>query len=277
MERATIVLTRYKETNELIMPCLAGLSRQVKIRADVLFLDQQKDKEIKKYCIQNNTKNIKLIYKNIPVKNLSYARNLGIGMARNKKVLFIDCDAFPDKIWAYSLANALNGVTAVVGGKAVPKWMDRNKWFCNSHVAREIYSLIDMGNGKIEKEKVIGVNFGINMVLLKKEAFFNESLGRRPGTLLGGEETDLCKRALQKGYKVYYVGSAVVTHQIQKERMNLFWLIKRFYYGGISRGIKGGMPKTHTTKRNLYDFLVLAIMFIPYTLGLLQGKMRYEK
>lgn len=276
MNKATIIVTRYNEPNSLIHPCLVALSKQRNISTLVYFLDQEEDNETKVLCNNLSTKNVKIVYKIITAKSLSYARNLGIKLSKTDIILFTDSDAIPSENWASELTRTftINNKIAIVGGKAIAKWLTKPKWYHHSNILMDAYSTIDLGEETKETDKIVGVNFGFKKSLLKKEASFDENLGRRPGSLLGGEETDLCERTIKKGFSVFYNGKAVVQHQIQKDRMNLSWIFKRSYYWGYGRAIAGGMPKTYTTKRNFYDKLILLLILFPYSLGFLRGKIK---
>ncbi len=279
MNKITIVITRYNETDDLVNPCLIAVSKQRDIQAIVYFLDQKQDKKIKSLCKKLSNKNIQLIYKNIPVKSLSYARNIGIKLSKTDIVLFTDADAIPNTNWATSLAQIFNSKKriAIVGGKSIAKWLIKPKWYHKSNILMDAYSILDKGNKTKETDTIVGVNFGLNKNLLKKEAFFDEDLGRRPGSLLGGEESDLCKRTIKKGFKVFYNGESIVQHQVQKDRMNLSWVLKRAYYWGYGRAMLGGAPRIYATQRNFYDKLVLLIIFPAYVVGFFIGKIKRIK
>ena len=280
MKKISITLTRYNEQNELVAPCIKMLSKQKNIKAVVYFLDQKNDKDMMNLCKKLSNSNVKILYRNIPAKSLSYARNEGIRLCRTDVLLFIDCDAIPKINWAYELSKTfdVDKKIAIVGGKSVPKWLKKPRWYNKSNIAMEVYSLIDLSNKTIPTNKIVGVNFGLKKSLLGKEACFDENLGRRPGSLLGGEESDLCRRTLSKKLKVFYTPDAVVEHQIQLDRMSLYWLMRRFYYGGLGKAIMGGKPQTYCKKRNVYDKVLLPIIAVPYILGYNQGrKLKNEK
>ena len=276
MKKITIIITRYNESNELIIPCITSISNQKNVEAVTYFLDQKKDEYMERLCNNLSNKKIKIIYKNIPAISLSNARNTGIRLAKTDYVLFTDCDAIPDTNWAYELALpfTISKKIAIIGGKSSPKWLSKQKWYHHSNILMDIYSLLDLGENIKEIDRIVGVNFVLNKKLLGKDSFFNENLGRRPGSLLGGEESELCKRAIKKGFKIFYNGKARVQHQIQKDRMNLKWIIRRFYYGGYGKALIGGAPKTYSQKRNIYDKLVLGIVTIPYLIGFIKGKIK---
>ena len=50
MKKATVIITRYEESNNLIIQCIEAISSQKNIDLDVYFLDQKNDEIIKKLC-----------------------------------------------------------------------------------------------------------------------------------------------------------------------------------------------------------------------------------
>jgi GT2 family glycosyltransferase len=279
LKSCTIVVTRYGETNKLLNPCLNALSKQEKCECTILFLDQKIDKETEKICKELSTEKITFIYKNIPAISLVYARNFGINIAKTNLIFFIDADAIPNKDWAYELCKTfeIDPKIGIVGGKSDPLWLSKPKWYNKSNIARDVYSLLDLGNKTKETEKVIGVCFAIDKKRLGNLAKFDEKFSRKKGILISGDDTALCRKIRKQGLLVYYTPFAKVMHQIQKERISLKWLIKRFFYGGYSKAILGGLPKTYSTKRNVFDWLIIPIIAIPYILGNLKARIENEK
>ncbi|MFH1289774.1 MAG: glycosyltransferase family 2 protein, partial [Nanoarchaeota archaeon] len=157
MKKVSITLTRYNEENDLVRPCLLALSKQKFVGAEVYFFDQKEDRRMKEFCSKISNKNIRLVYKKIPAKSLSHARNIGIKTSKTDIVLFIDCDAIPDKKWAFNLAKVfeLDKRIAIVGGRSNPKWLKKPRWFHNSNIAREVYSLIDLSEKIIETSRIV--------------------------------------------------------------------------------------------------------------------------
>jgi len=274
--KCSIVVTRYSESDKLVKDCLGALSKQKNITCEVNFLDQRDSKEIYAFCKEMSNKNIKINYIKIPAKTLSYARNYGIKISKASIILFTDSDAIVDENWAKEIFKtfSIDKKIAIVGGTSKPKWPGKLKWYHKSNIVKELYSLISLSDEITPVEKVVGVNFAINKDLLGDQALFNENLGRKPGSLLGGEETDLCSKVGEKGFLVYYNPKAIIHHQIQEERMSLRWVLKRMYYGGVSRAARGGKPKTFHKERNIYDRIILPILLVPYIIGYIMEKLR---
>ena len=267
----TIAVTRHKEPNWLLWETLDSLAQQTRISAEVILLDQMSDPETERRLNDLSGKSVRFRYSEIPDKSLSYARNCAVKSARSDFVLFIDCDAIADEHWASEMRRALNedGV-AVVGGRIVPKWHSEPPLIAKARVVREQFSLFDKGEADADVRKVVGAGFGINRRLLGTEAYFDEKLGRRDGNLLGGEETDLCERALKIGLRVRYNGKAVVIHQVLPERTTYRWILKRLYYAGVSRALRGGKPDP-THGLGAWDYVALPIVLPIYCLGYLRG------
>lgn len=277
--KATIVITRYNEKDTIVSTCLEAIGKQKKINLEVLFLDQQKSATIRKICNNLSKKNVKIKYLNIDKISLSYARNLGIKMSKDDIVLFTDADAIPRKDWAINLYKILieDNDIAIVGGISNPLWSGKQRWYTKSNIVREMYSLINLGNKITRVKKIVGVNFGINKCKINFKEYFDNSLGRRPGSLLGGEETDLCKKTIEKGLEVYYTPKAIVNHQISKERQSVLWLMRRFYFQGISRAKFGGIPQTYSNSRNIYDWAILLLVIWPFIVGYIFEKVSFIK
>jgi GT2 family glycosyltransferase len=268
----SITLTRYREPNRLVWETLDSLAEQRDVRAEVLFLDQMQDDDTEAHIRDLTSPDIAFEYVRIEKKGLSFARSYAIRHAANNILLFIDPDAIAEPGWAKALAASLDrpGI-AVAGGKIVPKWHGRPLLLTRSRIVMDQYSLLDLGPGERDVDRIVGANFGINRAEGGKEAYFDEAYGRREGRLFGGEESDLCRRVREQGSKVIYVGDALVHHQIVPERITYRWITKRLFYAGLSRAILGGRPNP-TSKLGMWDFLALPVIFPAYTLGYFRGR-----
>ena len=268
----TIALTRYNEPDWLLNLTLESLGRQREVNAKVLELDQSVQKKTKDFCNRLCSENIEFDYRVIASKGLSYARNVAISLCQTDILLFTDPDVVLASDWAYCLSRTLmNNNCAIAGGKIIPRWESRPRWYMKSNIMTDQYSLIDLGDAEKETGRIIGGSMGINIKQIGHQAYFNENLGRRKGTLVGGGDSEFCERAIQNGFKVYYTGRTVAHHQILESRMNLIWIIRKFYYSGFSRAIRGGRPSAMNKKRGTADYIVLGVFAPFYSIGFLMG------
>lgn len=96
--------------------------------------------------------------------------------------------------------------------------------------------LYDLGKEYQRVDKLIGANFAF-----KKKAFeitsFNTDLGRKGSKLFGLEDLDICWKLRERGYELIYVPAAVVYHDIDPNRVNLKYILKRAIYEGYSLSV----------------------------------------
>jgi glycosyltransferase involved in cell wall biosynthesis len=254
---------------------LESLARQVGVEADVLFLDQQDDADMRGLCAALANERISFRYVTIPPHGLSFARNRAIALSPNDVILFIDSDAVADPHWARLLAETLgrDGV-GVAGGRIVPRWHGRPLLLARSRIVLSCYSMLDVGTGEMAIDRVVGAGFGVHRRHLGEDAKFDEGLGRRPGALLGGEETELCVRARARGLQTLYNGRALVEHQVLPERISNLWLMRRFYYAGFERALTAGRLRPSTQGRGFWDYVAYAVTLVPSLLGFWRGRRR---
>jgi len=274
----TIALTRYNEPDWLLNLTLESLARQRDVTAKVLVLDQSFQKETKDFCDRLCSENIEFDYQVIASKGLSYARNVAISLCQTDILLLTDPDMLLASDWAYCLSRTLMDKNcAIAGSKIIPRWHKIPRWYMKSNLMTDQYSLIDFGQGEKETSRIIGGSMGINIKQIGQQAYFNENLGRKNGTLLGGVDAEFCERSIQKGFKVYYTGRTVAQHQILESRMNVFWISRKFYYSGFSRAMRGGRPSAMNKKRGPADYIVLGVFAPFYIIGLLIGLLKKRK
>jgi glucosyl-dolichyl phosphate glucuronosyltransferase len=274
----TIALTRYKEPDWLLSLTLESLAQQREVIAKVLVLDQSFQKKTKDFCDRLCSKKIVFEYQVISSRGVSYSRNVAISLCQTDILLLTDPDIVLAPEWAYCLSQTLiNKKCTIVGGKIIPRWHKIPRWYMKSNIMSDQYSLIDLGQGEKETDRIIGGSMGIHIKQMGKQAYFDENLGRKNGTLLGGVDAEFCERAIQNGFKVYYTGRTIVQHQILESRMNLIWISRKFYYSGFSRAIRGGRPSAMNKKRGTVDYIVLGVFAPFYIIGLLLGLLKKKK
>jgi glycosyltransferase involved in cell wall biosynthesis len=275
MPALTIALTRHKEPDWLLNLALESVARQQEVRAKVHVLDQSFHKATKEFCEGLCSESVVFEYHVIPPKGCSYARNVAIRLCRTDILLWTDPDMVLASDWACCLSRTLmNKQCAIVGGKIIPRWHGSPGWYMRSNIMTDQYSLIDLGQGEIATNRVVGGSLGINLKQMGKDAYFDENLGRKDKTLLGGVDSEFCERAILKSFKVYYTGRTVAQHQILESRMNLNWISRKFYYSGLTRAIRGRRPSAMNKKWGIIDCVVLGGFAPSYMTGFLAGLLK---
>ena len=274
----SVVITRYKEGNNILLDALSSLKGQEKVFLEILVLDQFYNKEVEEYCASNSTEKIKFNYIIIEPKSLSYARNFWIKKSTNNMILFLDADAIAATNRAYELIKQLNNDDiAISWTKILPKRNGKRNILTYSHYFWADYSLLDLWNDITLTTKVVWASFGLNKNKTSDECYFDEGYGRKNWILLGWEETDLCARVQKKWSKIAYIGTTYILHQIDKERLEYKRLFKRVFFGWISRYLRWWMPQPRGFKKNIYDYLFLPLYLFFYIPWYIYGFIKYKK
>lgn len=155
---------------------------------------------------------------------------------------FTDDDVLVDSDWLDAIRAAMaDPAMALVGGPVAPRWERQPP-----HWLREVVD----GYGRLTAPLAL-LNYGTTPVALgprtllganlaiRREAFvtaggFAANLGRSRGTLLSGEDHDLCCRVQAAGYQAVYLPTIGVRHWVPRERMRLRYYLNWFYWHGIT-------------------------------------------
>jgi glucosyl-dolichyl phosphate glucuronosyltransferase len=274
----TIALTRYKEPDALLNSTLETIARQENVRARVFVLDQFSRASTENFCRRLSSDRIVFEYHVIPARGCAHARNIAVALCPTDILLWTDPDILLPPNWASTLCSALvENNCAVTGGSIAPRWQGRPRWYMKSNVMADHYSLLDLGQKNRKTDRIIGGSMGLNIRQLGPQACFDERLGRKGGTLLGGVDAEFCERIIREGRSVFYVGGAKALHQVPKARMRLSWIMRKFYYGGVSRGIRGGRPSAMRKKREMIDYGILCAFAPLYLVGFVKGALNGQR
>jgi glucosyl-dolichyl phosphate glucuronosyltransferase len=173
-----------------------------------------------------------------PSQGLSYARNSGIRESRGELVAFVDDDVHFSPNWITAFASILerNTDAACAGGKVVvhfdsgrPQWIDDGILW--------IYGITQYGDRERElqfPEFPRGGNMVIRRSLIDRIGTFHTSLGRRGKDLLSCDENEFFLRVAKSGMKMIYSPDAQIFHRIQSSRTSKEWILRRYYWEGVS-------------------------------------------
>lgn len=157
-------------------------------------------------------------------QGISYARNLGVSKASGDYIVFIDDDETIDIdfleilsgfLILYPEAKLISEPVVPVFETEVPNWF-------SPYINVMITGLYDKG----KKVKIVKTNEypGTGHATFKRELFskyggFDTSLGRKAGSLMGGEDKDFFLRLMKNNIKCYYVPQAAIYHHTPARKL----------------------------------------------------------
>jgi glycosyltransferase involved in cell wall biosynthesis len=214
------------------------MQRPIGLQSEVIIVDNNSNDETaavsEVFCKQNPDQ---FRYLKEPVQGLSFARNSGIRASRSGLIAFVDDDIFFDQRWLVEMLHLFQTTDAMgAGGKSIPRFESGTP----SWISTKVLSLYGSTNsGEAVKRMIFPDHpFGLNMVF-RREVFesaglFNVTLGRIKKSLLSNEEYELFYRIDRRNLPVFYTPLAIIYHRIPAARARKSWVLRRYYYQGIS-------------------------------------------
>ena len=172
----------------------------------------------------------------------SAALNAGIRAAQGEILAITDDDVRVDPKWLRNASQALERLGCdYLGGKALPIWeADLPDWLPNRGGKHwGVIALLDYGPEPIEfgAKVPLGVNMIFRRECFERAGLWDNSIGRKAGTLLGQEVREWTQRGRAAGLRGFYSPDLIVHHVIPQDRLTKKYFRKWFYWHGISRAI----------------------------------------
>lgn len=222
-----------------------------------------------------------------PVAGLSRARNTGWREARGSYVGYIDDDAVAEVRWLESALWCFENFSPMpdwVGGPINLDWETTSPDWINEELSVPLGKVYwgDKPCRLTNDQRLGGGNSFFPKTRLKELGGFEEGLGRKHGSLLSGEETQLQKRIEAKGGFLYYHPGVCIRHFVSAERTKPSWFYRRYYWGGISDYIMGKTLNSKSvvnanqtgalSKMNRKEQIVRVVRNSMHSLGLFSSK-----
>jgi glycosyltransferase involved in cell wall biosynthesis len=194
-------------------------------------------RQIVRECIRRNPLLFGYVYE--ANHGLSHARNRALRETDTDVVAFLDDDAIPRNGWLEALLEgySLGDEVGVVGGQALLAFNNKSRprWF-----TKPLYKYMSerevLSGGIVNCTQPTDHPFGANISFRRSVAIslggFKTDLGRVGSMLLSGEETELCERAMNSGYRILLHSGAIVDHYIAPERITLRCLARQAWADG---------------------------------------------
>ena len=163
---------------------------------------------------------------------ISIARNTGGETAHGQIIAFTDDDCVVDKDWIKNLVEAFrNNNIAVAGG---PNFLLRPDLFPTKFVESPTLGIFSLSEKEQFVDFLITANFAIRAEIFETIKF-DVLFGRRKTAIYKWEEdVEICQRLIDLGYKLMYVPTAKVYHNISPKRVGFKYIITKEFSGGLS-------------------------------------------
>jgi glycosyltransferase involved in cell wall biosynthesis len=163
---------------------------------------------------------------------ISIARNTGGKNAKGDILAFTDDDCVVDKDWIRNIVTAFRDDK--VGAAGGPNILLHPDLFPQKFINSPTLGIFSLGDKKILVDFLITANFAIRHTVFKSIKF-DELYGRRKTAIYKWEEdTEICQRLTDAGYKLAYLPLAKVYHNINPSRTGIKYVIPKEFSGGLS-------------------------------------------
>jgi glycosyltransferase involved in cell wall biosynthesis len=262
--KISVVVCTYNRAKYL-GKCIESLLRQSISPSvyEILIVDNNSSDSSAEICRQyENRENFRYFLEK--KQGLSYARNRGYKESRAPIVAYTDDDALASDAWLEELLKAFeDDEVGAAGGPIFPIYeSDIPNWFHESLLP--LFSCRDCGKEIFDLKPnhfFYGVNMAIRRDILFKSGGFRVDLGRKGNDLLSDEELVVFKEIERAGYKKRYLPEAVIHHLLPKDRLNIKWLLRRFYWLGSGHAVrqKEAADSIRKFNRMIYNRLIMTI------------------
>jgi len=250
---ASVVITTYNRA-ALLDECLAHMSRQRFLASDEVIVVDNDSRDHTRDVVAAWTARfpVPLRYVHEAASGKSRALTSGIARATGDILALTDDDVNVDSDWLATIRAAMSDDSvALLGGRVQPRWQSRpprwlrigdpHYWRFSSPLA-----LLDYGADPqvLGARTAVGANLVVRRDVLHKLGGFAAHLGKQRGTLLSGEDDDLCRRVQAAGLRALYWPASLVHHWVPADRTTVRYFIKWFFWWGITNAVLDGPPRS---------------------------------
>jgi GT2 family glycosyltransferase len=133
-----------------------------------------------------------------------------------------------------------SGQVALVGGPVEPRWERQAPAWLKlgrgyGRMAAPL-ALLDYGQepADLGPRTLLGANMAVRRDVLQTLGGLRPHLGKLRGTLLSGEDHELCQRVQRAGFRARYCPQAIVRHFVPDDRLRVGYFLKWFFWSGIT-------------------------------------------
>lgn len=187
-----------------------------------------------------------------PVPGKSIALNLAIRESRGDVLCFIDDDQFVAPTFFTTLVEALarHPEYEIFCGGMVPDWDGSEpSWVHETgpfRIGIRPFPEYDLGDTPLEVTNDMKLPSGGN-ITVRRDVFtraggFSTELGPQGHNLMGGEDIEFVRRAMQAGARILYVPSLRQKHAVEDDRMATGYMMRKSYLRSLSNVMMDTSP-----------------------------------
>jgi GT2 family glycosyltransferase len=276
---ASVIIATYNRAS-LLDECLQHLARQAFVPGDTVLIADNGSTDHTSAVVAGHASRFPVPLTRIPVATpgKSHAVSAALRMATGDIVALTDDDVNVSTRWLSQLKRGLSDSrVGLVGGPVDPRWeRPAPAWLQVAGRGRlgAPLGLLDYGPeaASLGPRSLLGANMAVPRALLVQLGGYATHLGKLRGTLLSGEDHDLCQRVQAAGYAAHYLPDIRVQHWVPTTRMRLSYFLRWFYWSGITNATLDAGPAAGRARPGVPAHLVR--LFAGGVLGLTASALR---
>jgi GT2 family glycosyltransferase len=228
----------------LLVRCLEHLARQHFEHGDEVIVVDNGSTDDTFAAIEAARRRIPAVLRHLyePTPGKSIAVDRALQVATGDILAFTDDDVEVDEGWLSAIRTVMNDADiALMGGPVAPRWESKPPLWLQRVSDRygalaAPLAILDYGPATVDvgSRTVIGANLAIRREVFRAVGGFAANLGKLRGTLLSGEDHELCRRVQAMSLRAVYCPAARVRHWVPAARMRIGYYASWFFWSGIT-------------------------------------------